>query len=103
MAFNHQTIGIAASTNIVNVNYPIENITLTSVGLSLRRQAYATPSLSFKLGLTPPGDEQVEIYEVLLSGILSPGDGMTWTDQSALEIFSTSYSITSQPRTCSLF
>ena len=79
MAFNHRTIGIAASAATVNINYAIENLTLTSVGLSLRRQTYAAPSLSFKLGLTPPGDENVEIYLVLLSGILSPGDGMNWT------------------------
>lgn len=79
MAFNHLTIGTDVSPLIRNYNFPLENISLTSVGLSLRRQAYGFPSLSFKLGLTPPGDEDIEVYEVLLSGLLSPGDGMNWT------------------------
>lgn len=79
MAFNHRTIGIKPSASNVNVNYAIENVTLTSVGLSLGRQAIAKPSLSYKLGLTPPGDEDVECYLVLASGLLSPGDGQHWS------------------------
>lgn len=79
MAFNHRTIGTEVSTNLVNINYPLEAFSLTSVGLSLRRQTLGLASLSFRLGLTPPGDENVEVYEVLLSGLLSPSDGMNWT------------------------
>lgn len=79
MAFNHRTIGTDVSTAVVNVAYPLENVSLTSVGLSLRRQTYGLASLAFRLGLTPPGDEAVEIYEVLLSGLLSPSDGLNWT------------------------
>jgi hypothetical protein len=79
MAFNHVTIGTTKSTNLVNVNYQLENVSLTSVGLSITRQAYGYPALSFSLGITPPGDEDVEVYLVLLSGLLSPGDGMSWS------------------------
>jgi hypothetical protein len=79
VSFQHFTIGTDISAVVRNVHFPIENVSLTSVGLSLRRQPYAFPSLAFTLGLTPPGDEGVEIYEVLLSGILSPADGMVWT------------------------
>jgi hypothetical protein len=79
VAFNHRTIGTDISAAVRNVNYQIENVSLTSVGLSLRRQPYAFPSLAFSLGLTPPGDQNLEIYEVLLSGLLSPADGLVWT------------------------
>lgn len=79
MAFNHRTIGTNVSTSVVNISYPLENVSLTSVGLSLRRQTLGLASLSFRLGLTPPGDENVEVYEVLLSGLLSPSDGINWS------------------------
>jgi hypothetical protein len=79
VAFNHRTIGTDVSTAVVNVSYPLEVVTLTSVGLSLRRQDYGLASLSFRLGLTPPGDQNVEVYEVLLSGLMSPADGLNWT------------------------
>lgn len=79
MAFNHLTIGTDISATVRNMSYALENVSLTSVGLSLRRQAYALPSLAFSLGLTPPGDEGVDIYEVLLSGLYSPADGGCWT------------------------
>jgi len=79
VAFNHRTIGTNVSTSVVNISYPLENVSLTSVGLSLRRQTLGLASLSFRLGLTPPGDENVEVYEVLLSGLLSPSDGINWS------------------------
>ena len=78
MAFNHATIGAVVSASVTNQHFPLENVTLTSVGLSVTRQAYIFPTLSFTLGLTPPGDEQVEIYSVLASGLLAPSDGITW-------------------------
>lgn len=79
MAFNHRTIGTDVSTSVVNISYELENITLTSVGLSLGRQVDGLASLTFRLGLTPAGDQAVQIYEVLLSGLLSPADGLVWS------------------------
>jgi len=79
VGFNHRTIGTDISPLVRNVHYELEAVTLTTVGLSLRRQPYAMPSLSFSLGLTPRGDEDVEVYQVLLSGLLSPADGLVWS------------------------
>jgi len=36
-------------------------------------------SLSFRLGLTPPGDQDVQVYTHLLSGVFSPSDGAIWS------------------------
>ena len=79
MAFNHVTIGTVASTAITNVNFELQSATLTAVGVALQRTNYPYNSLTFHAGLTPPGDQQIQIYMNLLSGNLSPGDGMTWS------------------------
>lgn len=79
MAFNHATIGALVTTDPVNVSFALESVTLTSVGLSATRQAFGFPAFAFNLGLTPPGDEAVEVYESLLHGLLSPSDGLVWT------------------------
>jgi hypothetical protein len=79
MAFNHLTIGTTASTLVVNNNYLIENVQLTSVGLSVARTAGGLMSLSFRLGLSPPGDQDVQVYSHLLSGLFSPSDGAIWS------------------------
>jgi hypothetical protein len=78
MAFNYSTIGLIVSPLILNHNFELEGVTLTSVGLSITRQTYGYPCVSFVLGLTPPGDENIQVYESLVSGILSPSDGLTW-------------------------
>jgi hypothetical protein len=78
LAFNHTTIGAVVSPSVTNNHFPLENVTLTSVGLSVTRQAFVFPTLSFTLGLTPPGDEGIEIYTVLASGLLAPSDGISW-------------------------
>ena len=79
MPYNHSTIGTAVSTNIVNRSFLIENVRLTSLGLSVARAAGGINSLSFRLGLTPPGDQDVEIYTHLLSGLFGPSDGAAWS------------------------
>lgn len=79
MPFNHVTVGTDASPTIRNINFPLETLTLTSVGLALSRKSYGFPCLAFTMGLTPPGDEDIEVYESLLSGLLSPGDGQSWS------------------------
>ena len=79
MAFNHNTIGLVVSPLIVNHHFELESVTLTSVSLSITRQAFGYPCVSYVLGITPPGDEDVQVYESLISGVLSPSDGLTWT------------------------
>ena len=72
------TIGAGASVYVQNIHYEIDACTLTSVGVSLLRYAGTSMSFSFACGLTPPGDEQLQIYHTLINGILSPGDGSNW-------------------------
>lgn len=79
MAFNHVTIGTAASTFVVNRNFELEIATLAAIGVSMSREAGAFASHRVRVGLTPPGDENVQIYMTLINGILSPGDGLTWS------------------------
>jgi hypothetical protein len=79
MSFHHRTIGTVASTNTVNVSELLENVTLTTVGVALSRGIGGAVSLSFTCGLTPPGDQDVQVYQTLISGIISPGDGMVWS------------------------
>lgn len=79
MAFHHVTIGAEITTDPVNYNFALESVTLTSVGLSATRQAFGFPAFAFNLGLTPPGDEAVQVYESLLRGLLSSSDGLVWT------------------------
>lgn len=79
MPFNHVTIGTAASTLVVNRNFELEIATLSAVGISMSRSNAAFASHRVRVGLTPPGDEDVQIYMTLINGILSPGDGLTWS------------------------
>jgi len=79
VAFNHATIGVAASPLVVNRNWPLENVSLTSVGVTLRRGDLAFNNIAVRCGLTPPGDENVQVYHTLVSGRLSPGDGLNWS------------------------
>lgn len=79
MAFNHVTIGIGQGINLQNFNIPFDSATLTSLGLSLNRQALTIPIIGFQLGLTPPGDEDSEVYLTLCSGFLSPTHGAAWS------------------------
>lgn len=79
MPFNHVTIGTAASTFVVNHNFELEITTLSAVGISMSRSNAGFASHRVRVGLTPPGDENVQIYMTLINGILSPGDGLTWT------------------------
>ena len=64
---------------MVNRNWPLEAVTLTSLGVSIRRGDIEFNNVAIRCGLTPPGDENVQIYQTLLSGRLSPGDGLTWS------------------------
>ncbi len=64
---------------MVNFHVALDPTTLTNVGVSLSRTNAGIKSFHFRCGLTPPGDEQIEIYHVLTSGLLSPGDGANWS------------------------
>lgn len=79
MAFNHVTIPVVPSLVTQNVNYMIENVTLTALGVAVSRYVGDPATFSFVCGLTPPGDEDLQIYMILLTGLLSPADGSTWT------------------------
>lgn len=78
MAYNYTTIGTDALDAIVNINFPIDVCTLTMVSVSVTRQTDATNDVDIACGLTPPGDEDIQIYSPLLRATLSPGDGVVW-------------------------
>jgi len=87
MAFNHVTIGTGPSTFTVNRNFELEIATLAAIGVSLSRSSGPFASHRVRVGLTPPGDENVQIYMTLINGILSPGDGFTWSGSIRLRSY----------------
>ena len=79
MAFNHVTVGIDSSFLLRNRFWPLENCTLTSLGVAVALNPTGFNGFNFRCGLTPPGDEAVNIYQCFLSGRLSPSDGLHWS------------------------
>lgn len=79
MALYHATIGTTADGVLRNFNTPLENVTLTSIALSILAQPYLLPCLSFQLGLTPRGDQDVEVYHTLIAARIGPRDGANWS------------------------
>lgn len=79
MAWFHVTIGTVISAVPVVFNTELETATLTSVGCSALRQSFAPDAVRVRFGLTAPGDENVQIYTLLGSGLLSPSDGLLWS------------------------
>lgn len=79
MAWFYTTIGTVASAVPIIFHTELEAITLTSVGVSVLRGPSDPSSLRIRFGLTAPGDEDVQIYTLLGSGLLSPSDGIVWT------------------------
>ena len=59
----------------------MERTILTHVAISVRRDSEQFNAHRVHLGLTPPGDENIQIYMTLLSTLLSPSEGASWSGE----------------------
>lgn len=78
MPFSHHTFTTDVLMTPVNLFWQLSASRLKSVGLSASHAGFISPCVRFSVGLTPLGDQALQQYMMLASGLLGPGDGLTW-------------------------